>query len=201
MFFDSDDTMRPNHCERALSCSDDADMVGWNVCMHMPYGRTSIKRFYCGDAQFHSLFHGSTATQRYMARTSLFRRAGLWNEKIKYWDDIERRLHQVREALLPNCAESPASCRWTRCRQARHAEGVESAPPPKRGCGKLCAHDCAPELQLSDLGRIPFAAKLHIFYAAMARKQKKNCKFAAINIFNLKAPNANHRYSRWHRKR
>ncbi len=89
MFFDSDDTMRPNHCERALSCSDDADMVGWNVCMHMPYGRTSIKRFYCGDAQFHSLFHGSTATQRYMARTSLFRRAGLWNEEIKYWDDIE----------------------------------------------------------------------------------------------------------------
>ena len=89
MFFDSDDTMRPNHCERALSCSDDADMVGWNVCMHMPYGRTSIKRFYCGDAQFHSLFHGTTATQRYMARTSLFRRAGLWNEKIKYWNDIE----------------------------------------------------------------------------------------------------------------
>ena len=69
MFFDSDDTMRPDHCRRALEAAGDCDMVGWDVCLHTTDGAEEVHRFYADDAQFHSLFHGSTATQRYMART------------------------------------------------------------------------------------------------------------------------------------
>ena len=89
MFFDSDDTMRPDHCRRALEAAGDCDMVGWDVCLHTTDGAEEVHRFYADDAQFHSLFHGSTATQRYMARTELFRRAGGWDPTVRYWDDIE----------------------------------------------------------------------------------------------------------------
>lgn len=89
MFFDSDDTMRPDHCRRALEAAGDCDMVGWDVCLHTTDGAEEVHRFYADDAQFHSLFHGSTATQRYMARTELFRRAGGWDPAVRYWDDIE----------------------------------------------------------------------------------------------------------------
>ena len=64
-------------------------MVGWDVCLHTTDGAEEVHRFYADDAQFHSLFHGSTATQRYMARTELFRRAGGWDPTVRYWDDIE----------------------------------------------------------------------------------------------------------------
>lgn len=88
MFFDSDDTMRPGHCIRALEAAKDCDIVGWDVQYHRG-NHSSTHRFYADDAQFHSLFHGSMATQRYMARTSLFRRAGGWNQAAFYWNDIE----------------------------------------------------------------------------------------------------------------
>lgn len=88
MFFDSDDTMHPDHCQRALEAAKGADIVGWDVRYHCD-GTTSRCRFYADDAQFHSLFHGSMATQRYMARTALFRRAGGWNSSAFYWNDIE----------------------------------------------------------------------------------------------------------------
>lgn len=89
MFFDSDDTMRYDHCKRALEAADGVDLVGWNVLMHFDDGNSAVKKFYCSDVQYHSLFHGSTATLRYMARTDLFRRAGGWNDSVRYWDDIE----------------------------------------------------------------------------------------------------------------
>ena len=89
MIFDSDDTMEPAHCECALRMAGDADIVGWDVRYHDASGHTCIKPFHSTDMQYHSLFHGSMATLRYMARTSLFREAGGWNENIFYWDDIE----------------------------------------------------------------------------------------------------------------
>ena len=88
MFFDSDDTMAPDHCQRAMSCSAGVEVVGWDIMYHAG-GRQSVKRFYEKNAQFNSLFHGGMATQRYMALTSLFRRAGCWNPEVMYWNDIE----------------------------------------------------------------------------------------------------------------
>lgn len=90
MFFDSDDTMAPGHCRRALDAAarSGADIVGWNV-RYVNCGSTQIKPFYVTDVQYHSLMHGSMSTQRYAARTELIRRVGGWNPAISYWDDIE----------------------------------------------------------------------------------------------------------------
>ncbi|MCM1152956.1 MAG: glycosyltransferase family 2 protein [Muribaculum sp.] len=89
MFFDSDDTMEPNHCRQALYSAQNADLVGWDVNIIDKSGNRSIKKFPVNNLQFHSLFHGATGTQRYMARTALFRKAGGWNPSVRYWDDIE----------------------------------------------------------------------------------------------------------------
>ncbi len=89
MFFDSDDTMEPEHCSRAMDHAAGADIVGWSVRYHALDGSVSVKPFYDTDMQYHSLMHGSMATQRYMARTSLFIAAGAWNNRIKGWNDIE----------------------------------------------------------------------------------------------------------------
>lgn len=88
MFFDSDDTMAPDHCARAVANFEGVDVVGWNVRYHKG-GTSSVQRFYNRDYQYHSLFHGGMSTQRYMARTSLFREAGCWNPDVMYWNDIE----------------------------------------------------------------------------------------------------------------
>ena len=89
MFFDSDDTMQPDHCRRAMDWAEGADVVGWDVYYHDLDGRVSVKPFYASDLQYHSLMHGTMATQRYMARTSLFIRAGKWHPQMRGWDDIE----------------------------------------------------------------------------------------------------------------
>lgn len=88
MFFDSDDTMAPEHCRRALRAADGVDVVGWDVRYYDGKHKTVLP-FYTTDAQYHNLFHGSMSTQRYMARTELFRNAGGWNASVLYWNDIE----------------------------------------------------------------------------------------------------------------
>lgn len=88
MFFDSDDTMEADHCRRALEASGGHDIVGWDIEV-VRDGLRTVKPFYCHDAQYHNLFHGSMSTQRYMAKTEQFRRVGGWNESVLYWDDIE----------------------------------------------------------------------------------------------------------------
>ncbi|MDE6269430.1 MAG: glycosyltransferase family 2 protein [Muribaculaceae bacterium] len=89
MFFDSDDEMATDHCERAMSDVEGYDIVGWDTEHITTDGSRHIKPFYVEDAQYHNLMHGSFATQRYMARTELFRNAGGWDKDVRYWDDIE----------------------------------------------------------------------------------------------------------------
>lgn len=100
MFFDSDDEMMPGHIAAAMECAlrePDADIVGWPV-LHVlsrngspDPGRwtASVRPFEVSDIAFHNVFHSSLATQRYMARTSLFRRAGGWDNAVPIWNDIE----------------------------------------------------------------------------------------------------------------
>lgn len=91
LFFDSDDVMEPGHLEsvyRKIVENPHLDLIGWDALV-IGDGTSRIGRFCTSDMQFHSLFHGSMATQRYCARTSLFKRAGGWNRDIKVWNDIE----------------------------------------------------------------------------------------------------------------
>lgn len=92
MFFDSDDLMAQGHCLRALSGFDDnpgADIVGWDCSMLSLAGRRNIGRFSDRDVLWDNIFYGSMATQRYAARTALFRQAGGWNPECRGWDDVE----------------------------------------------------------------------------------------------------------------
>lgn len=92
MFFDSDDTMAPDHCSRALAAADacpEASVVGWDVNIHGLDGSIRRERFTTADAGYHNLFHAIFGTQRYMARTGLFRAAGGWDEAAPAWVDIE----------------------------------------------------------------------------------------------------------------
>lgn len=94
MFFDSDDIMLPRHILRAVDAAEaepDADIIGWDVRYARPgfEHEAVIKPFEPQDAAFHNLFHATLATQRYMARTGIFRQAGGWNEDVPIWNDIE----------------------------------------------------------------------------------------------------------------
>lgn len=101
MFFDSDDLMAPDHCQRALAGFDenpDADIVGWDCETLLPSGKVIKASFSKEDAVWDNLFYGSMATQRYAARTSLFRQAGGWNPGCRGWDDTELGLRLVSNA-------------------------------------------------------------------------------------------------------
>lgn len=90
MFFDSDDVMLPTHIETAMAmAADDVDIVGWDIKYRTKSNRDVVRKFRTKDIRYHNLLHGSLSTQKYMARTSLFRRAGGWNPKVGVWDDIE----------------------------------------------------------------------------------------------------------------
>lgn len=92
MFFDSDDIMSPEHCRRAVEgfrTHPDADIVGWDCGNIALTGKRRILRFSSRDMVWGSLHYGYMATQRYVARTDLFRRAGGWNPACKGWNDIE----------------------------------------------------------------------------------------------------------------
>ncbi len=92
LFFDSDDVMLPGHLERVIQGIKDhpeADVLGWDVMGYAPDGSDRIQRFETQNAPWHNIMHGSMATQRYCARTDLFRTAGGWDETLSTWDDIE----------------------------------------------------------------------------------------------------------------
>lgn len=94
MFFDSDDLMAPVHAALAVDAfrrNPDVDLIGWDISVGNASGRFvgKVMRFYDTDVQWHNIMHGSLATQRYAARTSLFRHAGGWNPEVRGWDDIE----------------------------------------------------------------------------------------------------------------
>jgi len=97
MFFDSDDRMDSRHIEIATSAITDAvDIVGWDTVRVSLDGRRRTLRFETVDIEWHNIMHGTLSTQRYMARTGLFRRAGGWNEGISIWVDIELGARMLR---------------------------------------------------------------------------------------------------------
>lgn len=92
MFFDSDDIMDSGHIKRAVeafNANPDVDVVGWDVNVKTLSGKDSRYRFCDRDILYNHLFHATFATQRFVARTQLFREAGGWNETLLGWDDYE----------------------------------------------------------------------------------------------------------------
>ncbi len=89
MFFDSDDEMLPDHAMRAMSATDGVDIVAWDVLLHRLNGATRRLRFIVNDCVYNNIMHSSFSTQRYMAKTNLFRQIGGWNERLSVYDDCE----------------------------------------------------------------------------------------------------------------
>ena len=93
MFFDSDDLMHPNHVADftdAILRHPDADILGRDIRITFPQERSRIGYFMIHpDAMFWHFFRSSLSTQRYIARTSLFRRVGGWNETVMGFNDLE----------------------------------------------------------------------------------------------------------------
>lgn len=93
MFFDSDDVMSPRHVEDftcAIGEHPEAEVIGRDVYLRSLDGTS--RRLYFRDGgvpMFHHLFRGCLSSQRYIARTRLFREAGGWNESLPGWDDYE----------------------------------------------------------------------------------------------------------------
>ena len=91
MFFDSDDEMAPTHVARAMAAAQAnpaAKVVGWDVVL-FDGEKATVKRFATSDLLCNCIQHGTFATQRYMAQTTLFRQAGGWRDDVMVWNDIE----------------------------------------------------------------------------------------------------------------
>lgn len=101
MFFDSDDSMRPDHVASAMEMAESEpgiDIVGWDVMIHGLKGEKTLRRFSADNMLYDCVLHGTFATQRYFARTDLFRRAGGWNQAMKIWDDVELGVRLLKQS-------------------------------------------------------------------------------------------------------
>lgn len=90
LFFDSDDIMLPGHIHRFMEAARhhrNADAIGAPVLLHD--GHKQLQQLPFGQTMALHLMQSCWSTQRYMARTSLFRKAGGWNEQLTGWDDYE----------------------------------------------------------------------------------------------------------------
>ena len=142
MFFDSDDIMLPGHVERALRTAcrhPEAEIVGWDVERTDVNGHAERKPFYAERPRWHNLMHGSMATQRYMARPDLFRRAGLWNGSLTVWDDIE--LADRMLALRPRAVHAGPGITVRVMEQEQSISGLRYAPSVSRALDALRAFD------------------------------------------------------------
>lgn len=91
MFFDSDDEMLPRHIAdfaREIRLNPDADILGRDIIAEKD---GAPRRLYFSSVSplFNHIFRGSLSTQRYIARTRLFRECGGWNSGLPAWNDYE----------------------------------------------------------------------------------------------------------------
>lgn len=92
MFFDSDDEMPPDHIEkvtRVIYERPEAELIGWDRKTFRKDGKIIYKPFRTRDFQFENLTHSNLATQSYIAKTDIFRKAGGWDIDLKVGLDID----------------------------------------------------------------------------------------------------------------
>lgn len=109
MFFDSDDTMHPDHCSVAMKHAghSNADVLGWSIALVDSRGNRMVKPFAGRDMWFDNLMHGAFATARWMARTALVRRVGGWDSKARIWDDIELGARMLAAGAVAETVPNP----------------------------------------------------------------------------------------------
>lgn len=141
MFFDSDDVMHPSHVRdftHAISAHPTADVIGRDILYSTIEGKVRRLYFRAGrDAMFHHLFRGCLSTQRYVARTSLFRTAGGWDETLHGWNDLElgvRVLMHARNTI--NLGGAPTV---TTYQQSESITGLNFSSHPRRWEDSLLA--------------------------------------------------------------
>ena len=106
IFFDSDDTMRPDLIKKAadvFSQFPSTDIVCWKRHFNTLDGKKRIPPFLTGTAIESHLFHSLLSTQGYMSRKDFLVNAGGWSKSLSVWDDLELglRLLLKRPELRP----------------------------------------------------------------------------------------------------
>lgn len=92
MFFDSDDTMHPDHIERIkrdFAENSDLDITAWSVTHHYPNGKLRKRRVIPKKLIDNHLVQGLMSTQAYALKTKFLRQAGGWDVSLGGWDDWE----------------------------------------------------------------------------------------------------------------
>lgn len=92
MFFDSDDVMRPDHIRRIAEYLDmrpETDLLRWDISTIDDDGWLTVKKHDFHDEMQLNLLHGSMSTIRWIVRSECLRKAGGWNPKLQFWDDLE----------------------------------------------------------------------------------------------------------------
>lgn len=141
MFFDSDDVMHPAHVSdftRAIASHPTADVIGRDILTRFLDGTVRRLYFRAGrDAMFHHLFRGCLSTQRYIARTSLFRSVGGWDETLTGWVDFELGVRLLlHTSNTVNIGGSPTV---TTYQEAESITGLDFSSHPERWEGALRA--------------------------------------------------------------
>lgn len=101
MFFDSDDTMRPEHIKeviKGLTADDRPEMVWLSSIIHFSDGRDIPKHAPKAHPVTDHLIHACFATQSVAMTTDLARRCGGWNESLMAWNDFEYGLRLILNA-------------------------------------------------------------------------------------------------------
>lgn len=95
LFFDSDDTMEPDHVERTTNAVERADgnvdIVAWGRRLHDMAGNVVEKRQHRRDIVVNHLLHSTLSTQSYAVRSEYFVNAAPagWDESLPAWNDYE----------------------------------------------------------------------------------------------------------------
>lgn len=92
MFFDSDDAMRPQLVERAISsfrAYPDTDMVCWKTLDHRNDGTRRVLKWTRSRFMVTHLIHSVLYTAAYAVRRSFFNHSGTWDTALAVWNDWE----------------------------------------------------------------------------------------------------------------
>lgn len=104
-FLDSDDEMLPSLLQKSSAAIGEADLICWKaVCIGLN-GKKRQKPFHIHHLIHRQFYNAVLSTQVYLARTSLIREVGKWNEKALVWNDWEL---GIRIAIAgPKCKSLP----------------------------------------------------------------------------------------------
>lgn len=92
MFFDSDDSMRPDCVASVMEAwrrDPDADIVAWPVAKHVGNGKVLESRAVKGNILEMHMVHALFQTLAYAVKTDCLRKAGGWRGEFPNWNDLE----------------------------------------------------------------------------------------------------------------